>query len=156
MTPKNTLGNIMDGKIESPPYQQTDGFWHYADDDISKCEIKHAVVERADFGRFCNYQGVLCGLSLTLKIENGWCCGWSFESMIDIQQFFNKAQATYLKDLIGIPILIIQQGTCIHGLKINTNMVVDKSYGGHADAISFFVSMNKIVQSKSEGEKKRE
>lgn len=142
---KETLGNIMDGKIVSPPYSKVDGFWCYKDTNISQCDVTHGVVERADFGRFCNYQGNLCGLSLTFKLENGYCCGWSFESMQDIQQFFNMSKATYLKDLIGVPVLIACNANCIKGLKINTALVVDNEHTSHADHISFFTSMSKLL-----------
>ena len=58
--------------------------------------------------------------------------------MMDIQLFFNKAKATYLKDLIGLPVLIATNGTCIRAIKINELLVVDKKHYGHADKISFF------------------
>ena len=62
-----------------------------------------------------------------------------------IQQFFIMSKATYLKDLIGVPVLIACNGNCIKGLKINTALVVDNEHTSHADHISFFTSMGKLL-----------
>ncbi|MBW2650991.1 MAG: hypothetical protein JRC66_08325 [Deltaproteobacteria bacterium] len=145
-----TLQEVIEGRAEMPGYIKTHGFWHHIDKVLENYEIEHGVIERADFGRFCHYQGTLVGLSLTIKLENGFSCGWSFENMQDIQELFNQAKATYLKDLIGTPVLVAVKGLIVQGIKVNTYLVIEKKYPGHAEAISFFTSVNKKLMAEQD------
>ena len=139
-----TLGEVMEGKGEVPRYAKTEGFYHHLDEKMEGFEVEHGTISRADFGRFCHYQGVLVGLSITINLENGLSCGKSFENMQDVQEIFVNSKATYLKDLIGVPVLVASKGMRTLGVKINTNLVVDRNHHSHADSISFFTSANLI------------
>jgi len=140
-----TLGDIMEGKTEMTRYAKTNGYYHYTDEDMSKYDEVHGIISQADFGKFCHYQGVLVGLSLTIQLESGFCCGRSFEAMSDIQELFNDAKATYLKDLLGTPVLVAEDGMRVKGVKINKPLVVSKANTSVADKISFFTSACKKI-----------
>lgn len=145
-----TLGEAMEGESVRENYSITGGFWHYSAHplELSGNTVSHGVISKADFGKFCNYQGVLVGLSLTFTVEDGGAVGWSFESMKDIQILFNKAKATFLKDLVGTPMLLLftnsgGPGSRILACKVNESLVVSKENFSVADSISFFTGMGK-------------
>lgn len=145
-----TLGEAVEGKAVWENYSITDGYWHYSKTplNLNGNTVSHGTVESADFGRFCGYQGVLVGLSLVFKVEDGGGVSWSFESMRDIQKLFNDAEATKLTDLAGTPMLLVFTdggglGSRILACKVNKQLVVPKKDTGFADKVSFFIGMGK-------------
>jgi len=150
-----TLAKAMKGEVTWENYSITNEFWHYSSHplDLNKGTVSHGVIENIDFGKFCSYQGVLVGLNLVLKVENGGSVGWSFESMRDIQILFNQAKATHLKDLVGTPMLLLftdggGPGSHILACKVNTSLVTGKENTLVADKVSFFTGMSKQLLEK--------
>ncbi len=155
MEKQPTLSEAMKGEATWENYSITDGYWHYSSKplNLDGNTVSHGVIEVADFGKFCNYQGVLVGLSLVCKVEDGGSVGWSFESMKDIQRLFNEARATQLKDLVGTPMLLLFSGrggigSQILACKVNNTLVVQKDNTGFADKVSFFTGMGKQLLEK--------
>lgn len=125
---KETLDKAIKGEITWENYIIEDGWWHYSKEPFKDYRIEHAVIETADFGKLCDYQNVLVGLRLILKEESGFSVGWSFESMKDIQILFNKTKVTYLKELVGTPMLLAISGQRIVGCKVNEALVVKEEH----------------------------
>ena len=150
-----TLGQAMEGEVTWENYSITDGYWHYSRNplEIDENTVSRGVIQSADFGKFCEYQGTLVGLSLLLKVENGGGVGWAFESMKDIQRLFNQAKATKISDLVGTPMFLLftnggGPGSRILACKVNTELVTNKNDGGFADKVSFFTSMGQQLLEK--------
>lgn len=145
-----TLDKAMEGEAVWENYSRTDGYWHCISHPLvlDGNTINHGVVTSANFGKFCDYQGVLVGLSLVFKVEGGGGSGWSFESMRDIQQLFNEAKVTHLKDLVGTPMLLVftnkgGPGSEITACKVNRELVVNRNDTNFADRVSFFIGTGK-------------
>lgn len=150
-----TLDKARKGEAIWENYSITDGYWHYSKTplNLNGNTISHGVIDTADFGKFCSYQGVLVGLSLVFKVEGGGGVGWSFESMKDIQKFFNEAKATKLQDLVGTPMLLLftkggGPGSQILACKVNTALVVKRENTDFADKVSFFIGMGRQLLEK--------
>lgn len=71
------------------------------------------------------------GLTISIKLEDRGGVGWTFYNYGDIAEFFERAKAYKLKDLIGTPVLAYMSGkggvgSMILGIDVIDSLVIKK------------------------------
>lgn len=115
------------------PYSRKGTAWFYGSHIKDEVTPVHGVVDSARFGR-CGYQDIELGLSIDVKLEDGGGVGWAFYNYGDIAEFFERAKAYELKNLVGTPVIAYMGGkggigSSILGIDIVDSLVIRK-HGG--------------------------